>query len=72
MIYSAVFIGGILVLQAGPVYTILFTHFKDGHLSGITLFWIGFSFTTSIIICIMMVIFPLRFGEKRLLQKLFY
>jgi len=70
--YSAVFIGGVLVLQAGPVYAILSTQFKGGALSGVRLSWIAFSFTTSVVICIMMMVLPLRFGEKRLLKRLYH
>ena len=72
MVYSAIFIGGVIVLQAGPVYTILSTQFRGGALSGFTISWIVLSFTTSLLICIMMVILPLRFGEKRLLKILYH
>ena len=72
MIYSAVFIGGIIVLQAGPVYALLYAQFRGTAISVLTVFWVAFSFALSLFICIMMVIFPLRFGEKRLLKNLFY
>lgn len=72
MIYSAVFIGGVIVLQAGPVYAILFSRFRSSALSGVQVSWIVLSFTASFLICIMMVILPLRFGEKRLVKNLYY
>ncbi len=72
MIYSAVFIGGVIVLQAGPVYAILSAQFRGREISGLTVSWVVFSFTLSLLICIMMVVFPLRFGEKRLLKNLFH
>ncbi len=70
MVYSAIFIGGVIVLQAGPVYAVLASRFRGVDLSGLTVSWIVLSFTASFFICIMMVILPLRFGEKRLVKNL--
>lgn len=71
MIYSALFIGIVIVLQAGPVYAILTTHFRGTVLSWVSVLWIVLSFATSMVICVIAVVLPLRFGEKRLSQKLF-
>ena len=72
MIYSAIFIGGVIVLQAGPVYAVLASRFRGGDLSWLTVSWIVLSFTASFFICIMMVVLPLRFGEKRLVKHLYH
>ena len=71
MIYSAVFIGGVILLQAGPVYTIMYARFREQPLSGLSMVWIGISFAVAALICFMMMILPLRFGEKRLCRLLF-
>ena len=72
MVYSAIFIGGVIVLQAGPVYAVLASRFRGVDLSGLTVSWIVLSFTASFFICIMMVVLPLRFGEKRLVKHLYH
>ncbi|MBF0411659.1 MAG: hypothetical protein HQK70_02970 [Desulfamplus sp.] len=71
MILSALFIGVVIILQAGPVYMILSSQFKSKPLALFDIAWIGISFVGALLICILTTILPVKFGEKRLKKILF-
>ncbi|MBF0377281.1 MAG: hypothetical protein HQK72_07335 [Desulfamplus sp.] len=71
MIFSALFIGTVIVLQAGPVYMILSSQFKSKPLVFADMAWICISFLAALIISILMTFLPMKFGEKRLKKILF-
>lgn len=71
MILSAIFIGAVILLQAGPVYMILSSQFKSRPLTLFDITWIGCSFTGALLICLLITVLPMRFGEKRLKESLF-
>ncbi|MBU4419668.1 MAG: hypothetical protein KKH84_01525 [Proteobacteria bacterium] len=68
MIMSAAYIGAVIVLEAGPVYTIFMSGIRDESLSCFQLLWIIGSFFTAFVISILAIILPMRFGEKRLIR----
>ncbi|MFH1079298.1 MAG: hypothetical protein V1766_03385 [Pseudomonadota bacterium] len=66
MILCTVFIGLVIVLEAGPVYQV----FMAGvHGRGLTVgqwSWLSVSFSLALLLCILAVILPMRIGERRL------
>jgi len=71
MILSAIFIGAVILLQAGPVYMILSSQFKSRPLTLFDMTWIACSFTGALLICLLITVLPMKFGEKRLKESLF-
>lgn len=70
MILCAAFVGGIIVLEAGPVYNLFMAGFHQRTLSVLEWVWIIGSFLLSLVICILALILPMRFGEKRLAERI--
>lgn len=68
MIMSAAYIGAVIILEAGPVYTIFMSGIRNENLSYFQLLWITGSFFTAFVISILAIILPMRFGEKRLIR----
>jgi ABC-2 type transport system permease protein len=66
MITSAVFIALVVVLEAGPVYTILSAHFKGEAITFLQWFWIVISFFLALMLIIIAVQRPLAAGLKAL------
>ncbi|MBC2695900.1 MAG: hypothetical protein HF982_11620 [Desulfobacteraceae bacterium] len=71
MIISAAYIGAVIVLEAGPVYTIFMSGIRNENLSYFQLLWIIGSFFTAFLISMLAIILPIRFGEKRLVAHSF-
>lgn len=69
MIFSAAFIGAVVMLEAGPVYTIFMSEFRGTTLSGFQMVWLVGSFILAFFLCIISVWLPMWFGEKRLRTK---
>ena len=69
MIFCAAFVGGIVMLEAGPVYNLFMAGFHQRTLSILEWVWIIGSFLLSLVICILALILPMRFGEKRLTER---
>jgi ABC-2 type transport system permease protein len=68
MMVSAGYIGLVILLQAGPVYRIFMADLHGKPLSAAIWLWIAAAFGATLVLSIMAVILPLRFGEKRLAQ----
>jgi ABC-2 type transport system permease protein len=64
MIISSVFIALVIMLEAGPVYTILSTHFRGQEISHLQWIWIVGSFILVIFLNILAVQRPLAAGLK--------
>ena len=69
MILCAAFIGGIVILEAGPVYNLFMADFHQRTLSILEWVWIVGSFLLSLVICMLALILPMRFGERRLAER---
>lgn len=66
MILSAGFIAAVIVLEAGPVYSIFMADVMGVSLSPLQWLWIVLSFTLVFLLCLMSLIIPMRWGETRL------
>jgi ABC-2 type transport system permease protein len=66
MILCAGMIGAVIVLEAGPVYRIFMTGFWGRSLKPLELLWVLGSFIVVLGISVTAVIWPMRYGEKKL------
>jgi ABC-2 type transport system permease protein len=66
MILSAVFIGMVIAIQAGPVYAVFMADLKDQSLNIWQQAWIWGSIFLSLAICSGALYFPMAFGVRRL------
>ena len=69
MIMSAIYIGVVTILEAGPVYTIFMAGLRGHNLSCFQWIWVIGSFSTAFALSILAIALPMRFGEKRLSFK---
>ena len=70
MITSAIYIGVVTILEAGPVYTIFMAGLRGHSLSCFQWIWVIGSFSAAFVLSILAIVLPMRFGEKRLSLKL--
>jgi ABC-2 type transport system permease protein len=66
MILCAGFIGIIIILEAGPVYSVFMAGIRGVSLSALQWVWLIGSFSLVLLLCVLAVILPMRLGEKRL------
>ena len=66
MILSAVYIGVVAILQAGPVYTVFMADFRGHALSNLQWLWLVVSFSIAFGLSIFAILWPMRFGERKL------
>ena len=66
MILCAGFIGIVIVLEAGPVYSIFMAEINRRALSILNWLWIIMSFTIAFTLSILAIILPMNFGERKL------
>jgi ABC-2 type transport system permease protein len=66
MILCAGFIGAVILLEAGPVYSLFMAGIHQRELSMLEWIWICGSFLLVLVICILTLIIPMRYGIKRL------
>jgi ABC-2 type transport system permease protein len=71
MLTAAVYIGGVILLQAGPVYRLFMADLHGRALSAAVWLWVVGAFGAAFALSILAIILPLRFGEKRLRQAHF-
>lgn len=71
MIFSALFIGIVIVLEAGPVYRILYSQFKSTDLALLERAWMAVSFGAALLISVLATLLPMRYGERQLKRALF-
>jgi ABC-2 type transport system permease protein len=64
MILCAGFIATVIVLEAGPVYTVFMAGFRGASLSTLQWIWLVVSFALVLLLCILAVIVPMRWGES--------
>ena len=68
MILCVGFVGLVIILEAGPVYQIFMAEINDKDLSILNWIWTIFSFSLVLVLCILAVIIPMKYGEKQLSQ----
>jgi ABC-2 type transport system permease protein len=66
MIMSAIYIGVVTILEAGPVYAIFMAGLRGHSLSCFQWIWVIGSFSIAFVLSILAIVLPMRFGEKRL------
>lgn len=66
MILSAAYIGVVIMLEAGPIYTLFMAGIKKQALSGFQWIWLSGSFSMAFALSISAIFLPMRFGEKKL------
>ncbi len=66
MLLAVGFIAAVIILEAGPVYSVFMAGFHRRSLSGLQWVWLVVSFTLVVLLCILAVILPMRLGERRL------
>jgi len=66
MILCAGFIAIIIVLEAGPVYSVFMADFRGVTLSMLQWLWLIGSFSLVLGLCIIALVLPMRWGERRL------
>jgi ABC-2 type transport system permease protein len=66
MILCAGYIGIVIVIEAGPVYSILMAEFNGHSLSVLKRVWIAVSFSIAFTLSMLAIILPMNFGEKKL------
>jgi ABC-2 type transport system permease protein len=62
------FIGLVVVLEAGPVYSVFMTGIRGARLPLLQWVWLAGSFLLVFIISLAAVLIPMQMGEKRILQ----
>ncbi len=71
MVLSAFFIACVIMIEAGPVYSIFMARFQERSLGVTDRFWCVFSFVLAGGLCTVTAILPMMLGEKRLTRRLF-
>ncbi len=71
MVLSATFIAIIIMLEAGPVYRIFMAGIQDRSLDELEWIWTIGSFGTAFCLSGVALIFPMKYGKKRLSRRLF-
>jgi ABC-2 type transport system permease protein len=66
MLAAAGFIAAVVILEANPVYTMFMADFHGRTLSGVQWVRLALSFFLVLLLCVLAVILPMRFGERRL------
>ena len=66
MTLSLGFIAAVVILEAGPVYTVFMMGVRGGRLSGFQWVWMVGSFSAVIFLCLLATFLPMRMGEKRM------
>ncbi len=68
MMLGAAFVGAVILLEAGPVYRLFMAQVKGHALFLSDWIFAGLSFAGVLLLSLLAVIFPMRYGEKRLLE----
>ena len=66
MILCTGFIGAVIVLEAGPVYSVFMAGIREKGLSLMQWIWLIASFSLVFILCLLAVLLPMRYGERHL------
>lgn len=66
MLLAAGFIALVVILEAGPVYTVFMANYRGYSLTAWQWTWLIVSFSLVLLLCVLAVILPMRLGEKRL------
>jgi ABC-2 type transport system permease protein len=70
MILCTVFIGLVIILEAGPVYQVFMAGVQGRGLTAGKWAWLVISFALALLLCVLAVLVPMRIGERRLQRHL--
>lgn len=68
MMLSALLICGVIVLEAGPVYSLFMAELYQRALTPLEWAWIWISFSLVLTLCLLSLFLPMRFGARRLFE----
>ncbi|MBU4318687.1 MAG: hypothetical protein KKF30_15625 [Proteobacteria bacterium] len=66
MLIASAFVGAMLILEAGPVYTLILSEINGKPITNFQWLWIWGAFSADLVLSILTVYLPLRFGEQKL------
>ena len=66
MILCAGFIAVVIILEAGPVYSVFMADFRGVSLTALQWIWLIGSFSLVLVLCFLAVVLPMRWGERKL------
>ncbi|MGM0452607.1 MAG: putative ABC transporter permease subunit [Thermodesulfobacteriota bacterium] len=66
MMIGAAYVGAVIVLEAGPVYRIFMAEIDNRALHAAEWAWIGFTFAVVLALSAAAIVFPMRYGIRRL------
>lgn len=66
MVASAALIGSVIMVEAGPVYSIILSGIHGREISVAQWIWLTVSFTVAFVLCVSGIFLPMRFGIRRL------
>lgn len=66
MMTSAALIGVVIMVEAGPVYSVIVSRIHGRALSMTQYFWLIACFVVAGVVCLLALFLPMRFGERRL------
>lgn len=69
MLTSALFIGLVIVLEAGPAYTVFMAGVRGRAITLFQWLWVAGSFCLVFLLCILAVVIPLRLGTANLTER---
>jgi ABC-2 type transport system permease protein len=69
MILSFGLIALVIILEAGPVYTIFMADVLGKNLTALKILWAVLSFALAIFLCLLATFYPIHLGRKRLTVK---
>jgi ABC-2 type transport system permease protein len=70
MMACAGYLGAVIMLEAGPVYSLFMANITQKALSNLEWAWIVGSFALVFLISILVITLPMKFGERRLAKIL--
>lgn len=70
MFCSSAFFGSVILLETGPVYLLFKNHFQIVFFTGTEFLFLVFCLSLALLICVLMLFFAMRFGERRLTQRM--
>lgn len=66
MVASAVLIGAVVMVEAGPVYSVILSELHGRPLDTVQWGWLIVSFAVAAFLCVLGLLLPMRIGERRL------
>ena len=69
MLFSAGFIGLVIILEAGPIYTLFMAGIRNEAITSFQWLWLAGSFLLVLLLCILAVVIPMRMGIASLREN---